>query len=372
MYYITDTCSVTALSRRGVTGVSASRLRPEITGTNSSGPPTRPTHTRHHYIQTKRYTRHTHTRPDGCLHRNGPFQVLLCGLLGIPPSNGVLPRSPMHTRSLVVLKWQAVIELILGISRKLQLERRHLVGKWATDLRRKKTMQSPRMAREMLKLAIHLTPAPDDMILVYEVSTELMNLMTYGDDGDSSDTFHIINCKTKSSLAALSLQMIESSLTELDWGFGKLKAMLTLGYDCANIDEDQPADEIMLRLALEKALYSRSTLVVQVLPSFAHMSPMEHFLKLTAKFYKLLTRMSKSQIAPKGYRQSIPSLKFQKLAENQQIPIKGNLTKIRRETKCIPDLIFQIEDYEKYLIQLSKLTKVNLLRHAKRSVARDF
>ncbi|ONM01926.1 hypothetical protein ZEAMMB73_Zm00001d031000 [Zea mays] len=62
-------------------------------------------------------------------------------------------------------------------------------------------------------------------------------------------------------------------------------------------------------------------------------------------------------IAPKGYRQSIPSLKFQKLAEvtckmltaplydfvfqqNQQIPIKGNLTKIRRETKCIPDLIF--------------------------------
>jgi Fanconi anemia group I protein len=49
-----------------------------------------------------------------------------------------------------------------------------------------------------------------------------------------------------------------------------------------------------------------------------------------------------------------------------------NLAKIKRESKCIPDLIYQIEDYEKYLIQLSKLTKVNLLRHAKRSVARDF
>jgi len=49
-----------------------------------------------------------------------------------------------------------------------------------------------------------------------------------------------------------------------------------------------------------------------------------------------------------------------------------NLAKIRRESKCIPDLIYQIEDYEKYLIQLSKLTKVNLLRYAKRSVARDF
>lgn len=48
------------------------------------------------------------------------------------------------------------------------------------------------------------------------------------------------------------------------------------------------------------------------------------------------------------------------------------LNKIKRENKCIPDLIFQIEDYEKYLILLSKATKINLLRHAKRSTARDF
>ncbi|KAL8196132.1 hypothetical protein R6Q57_025132 [Mikania cordata] len=48
------------------------------------------------------------------------------------------------------------------------------------------------------------------------------------------------------------------------------------------------------------------------------------------------------------------------------------INKIKRENKCIPDLIFQIEDYEKYLILLSKATKINLLRHAKRSTARDF
>jgi Fanconi anemia group I protein len=60
------------------------------------------------------------------------------------------------------------------------------------------------------------------------------------------------------------------------------------------------------------------------------------------------------------------------MLQNLEVPKRGNLAKIRRESKCIPDLIYQIEDYEKYLIQLSKLTKVNLLRHAKRSVARDF
>ena len=44
-------------------------------------------------------------------------------------------------------------------------------------------------------------------------------------------------------------------------------------------------------------------------------SQAEQFLKLTAKFYKLLARMSKSQIAPKGYRQFIPDVKFQKMVE---------------------------------------------------------
>lgn len=34
------------------------------------------------------------------------LQTLICGLLGLPPSNGVLPQSPMHTKSLAVLKRQ--------------------------------------------------------------------------------------------------------------------------------------------------------------------------------------------------------------------------------------------------------------------------
>ncbi|EXB33250.1 Boron transporter 4 [Morus notabilis] len=36
------------------------------------------------------------------------FMTLLCGLLGLPPSNGVLPQSPMHTKSLAVLKGQLI------------------------------------------------------------------------------------------------------------------------------------------------------------------------------------------------------------------------------------------------------------------------
>ncbi|XP_031378469.1 boron transporter 4-like [Punica granatum] len=36
------------------------------------------------------------------------FMTLLCGLVGLPPSNGVLPQSPMHTKSLATLKRQFI------------------------------------------------------------------------------------------------------------------------------------------------------------------------------------------------------------------------------------------------------------------------
>ncbi|GLU22139.1 hypothetical protein SLE2022_382350 [Rubroshorea leprosula] len=36
------------------------------------------------------------------------FLTLLCGLIGLPPSNGVLPQSPMHTKSLAVLESQLI------------------------------------------------------------------------------------------------------------------------------------------------------------------------------------------------------------------------------------------------------------------------
>ncbi|KAK4777983.1 hypothetical protein SAY87_018170 [Trapa incisa] len=36
------------------------------------------------------------------------FMTLLCGLIGLPPSNGVLPQSPMHTKSLATLKRQFI------------------------------------------------------------------------------------------------------------------------------------------------------------------------------------------------------------------------------------------------------------------------
>ncbi|EEF47208.1 boron transporter 1 [Ricinus communis] len=45
------------------------------------------------------------------------FLTLLCGLLGIPPSNGVIPQSPMHTKSLATLKHQLLRSRLVATAR---------------------------------------------------------------------------------------------------------------------------------------------------------------------------------------------------------------------------------------------------------------
>ncbi|ESQ49398.1 hypothetical protein EUTSA_v10020147mg [Eutrema salsugineum] len=46
------------------------------------------------------------------------FLTILCGLLGIPPSNGVIPQSPMHTKSLATLKRQLLRSKLVAAARK--------------------------------------------------------------------------------------------------------------------------------------------------------------------------------------------------------------------------------------------------------------
>uniref|UniRef100_A0A7N2KUK8 Bicarbonate transporter-like transmembrane domain-containing protein n=1 Tax=Quercus lobata TaxID=97700 RepID=A0A7N2KUK8_QUELO len=54
------------------------------------------------------------------------LMTLICGLLGLPPSNGVLPQSPMHTKSLAVLKRQ-------GIRKKMMKHAKECIKHHATN-----------------------------------------------------------------------------------------------------------------------------------------------------------------------------------------------------------------------------------------------
>ncbi|KAK1387415.1 hypothetical protein POM88_015593 [Heracleum sosnowskyi] len=74
--------------------------------------------------------------------------VILCGLTGIPPSNGVIPQSPMHTKSLATLKHQ---DMEMGFSASFADEREIFDGGDHQKPRRDKTSvqcESKRMQRK--------------------------------------------------------------------------------------------------------------------------------------------------------------------------------------------------------------------------------
>ncbi|CAN1147262.1 Probable boron transporter 2 [Linum perenne] len=71
------------------------------------------------------------------------FMVILCGLLGIPPANGVIPQSPMHTKSLATLKHQLLRRKLLAAARKRMSENASLGQVYASMKEAYEQAQSP-------------------------------------------------------------------------------------------------------------------------------------------------------------------------------------------------------------------------------------
>ncbi|CAH1453879.1 unnamed protein product [Lactuca virosa] len=266
------------------------------------------------------------------------------------------------------------------------------VGDWAIRICETSNIANTKIAKSVVNLALSCTQASNDLAVAQDMALELIK--TTG-----SETYRIINNSTETVVSSVILQFLESVLADMDRISMKMKTCFTSAYKGIVVDDDDDDDGIhKSHLTLEETLYQRAEAVMELLSSFVVMNLKdlqgEHVVRLAAKFYKNLARVSKFLIAPKGCKQILPSLKFQKLVEvtckqltgplyifmetmqqKQEASSrasKGILNKIKRENRCIPDLIFQIEDYEKYLILLGKACKMNLLRHAKRSTARDF
>ncbi|XP_047311747.1 Fanconi anemia group I protein [Impatiens glandulifera] len=276
---------------------------------------------------------------------------------------------------------EILCDIIMVIGNELPYDRRHSIGHWAIGISKIKGIQNPKTAKSIVSLGINLSSSPHDVAHAQDIAAELLKIMSSATDGqmEISNIYPLINHSTHATLVSYILQYIEGVVADIDRVTMKLK--------------------MYIGLALEEAIYSRTEAAVKVLSSLVMMKLMdfqaENLLRLAARLYKNLARMSKMRIASKGCKQLFPSLSYQKLVEttcklltgplynfvsdmqqNQEGSGKGKgkgvINRIKRENRCIPDLIFQIEDYERYLIILSKASNVNLLRHAKRSTARDF
>ncbi|XP_020538725.1 Fanconi anemia group I protein isoform X2 [Jatropha curcas] len=294
---------------------------------------------------------------------------------------------------------EILCEMMLMVGEKLPSKWRSSSASWGIHVCKSNGIRNSKVARSVAELAVSLSSPPDDLIVAQHMAKELLQVTGFiglenNNPPEMSESYPIINRSTTTTISACILKSIEAVITEMDWTIKKLKTFSMVMHKSIHLSQN---GEHASGFPVDENLYARAEAAVKVLSSFVLMRlkdpQAEHLLRLIAKFYKHLAQISRLRIAPRGCKQLIPSPTFQRLVEitckQLTVPLytfvaelqkeqqenrktKGIINKIKRENKCIPDLIFQIEDYEKYLIRLSKACKVNLLKHAKRSTSRDF
>uniref|UniRef100_A0A8C8M8W3 FA complementation group I n=1 Tax=Oncorhynchus tshawytscha TaxID=74940 RepID=A0A8C8M8W3_ONCTS len=205
----------------------------------------------------------------------------------------------------------------------------------------------------------------------------------------------------------LVLSQVGKVLDEVDWLITKKKGQLVpdrlSSGDATQAAGQQDPVEKALTLQLGTLLTALNELVQTALPSgvctntlLGELSRTYTILTTLVKYYiqlcsgqqgllparvEKLVKLSGSHLTPQCYS-FITYVQSGELAgggadDKKKKKKEGEATatasaKLLRETKAIPNLIYSIEQYEKYLITLSKKSKVNLMQYMKLSTSRDF
>ncbi|XP_004577990.2 Fanconi anemia group I protein [Ochotona princeps] len=222
---------------------------------------------------------------------------------------------------------------------------------------------------------------------------------------EKTDHFAMVNLKTAApTVCLLVLGQAEKVLEEVDWLITKLKRQgipepLSEEASSQITAANDPAEKAVI-VQLGTLLTAFHELVQTALPSG---SCVDTLLKGLCKMYTTLTALVRYYLQVCRSARGIPKNmeKLVKLSGSHLTPLcysfisyvqnkKSNnsthtgekkkktaavstaMARVLRETKPIPNLIFAIEQYEKFLIQLSKKSKVNLMQHIKLSTSRDF
>ncbi|KAJ6229973.1 hypothetical protein M0813_07194 [Anaeramoeba flamelloides] len=89
--------------------------------------------------------------------------------------------------------------------------------------------------------------------------------------------------------------------------------------------------------------------------------------------FKLLPTEEFSSIVDMIGKIFIPSIEFCiSDKESNQSYLDTTRTQLRKSSKIMPNLVFEIENFQRHLIELSKFANINYMKNFKRSVARDF
>uniref|UniRef100_A0A3Q3C1A7 FA complementation group I n=1 Tax=Haplochromis burtoni TaxID=8153 RepID=A0A3Q3C1A7_HAPBU len=201
---------------------------------------------------------------------------------------------------------------------------------------------------------------------------------------EKQSNFAIVNMKTASTAALLVLSQVDRVLDEVDWLIARKKSQTAsdkLGCEATQTAGRQDPVEKAVTLQLGTLLTALSELVQTALLLGTCTVTL---LRELTRTYTILTTLVKYYIQVCASQHGSLPARFEKLVKLSGSHLTPQcysfityaqvlgMAKLLRETKAIPNLIFSIEQYEKYLITLSKKSKVNLMQYMKLSTSRDF
>lgn len=167
--------------------------------------------------------------------------------------------------------FQVICEIMMITGQELPSEDRSLHGVWVVQMLHSNNIDSPKVAKGLITLAILLNVSPDDLILAQELSVELSSVISFEDESArrNSEIYPFINHSTSTLVATSLLHVIESVVTDIVWATMKLQIFYSISQKRTSSVEMEEHAHIM---ALEETLYSRAEAVATVLSTFVVMN----------------------------------------------------------------------------------------------------
>lgn len=271
------------------------------------------------------------------------------------------------------------------------------VQEWVLQLSKDQNFDNPALTEALLRLLFQLSDqVKANHSMTWELAKELHSKL--GDhkedtEVESHDKYSVVTEDSAPTVLGVTLTHLDTAVALVELAICKMRASLSVGgdYDLGKV---------------EQCIISKSSAVITgvheiIQSALPPGSLVDHTLTTVTKLYNALSSYVKYYLDLYRLRSHTQlSGKFEKLVKmsgdlvsgpvypmityidtiQRQVSDMGKGTKkgagltarAIKESKLIPSLIFAVEQYEKYLITLSRKSRVNLMHGMKMSTNRDF
>uniref|UniRef100_A0A673TR06 FA complementation group I n=1 Tax=Suricata suricatta TaxID=37032 RepID=A0A673TR06_SURSU len=305
-----------------------------------------------------------------------------------------------------------LVTVLSGLSKLLEPSSPQFVQmlSWTSKICKENSQEDASFCKGLMNLLFSLHVLyKSPVTLLRDLSQDIHGLLGDIDQDvemEKTNHFAMVTLRTAApTVCLLVLSQAEKVLEEVDWLITKLKGQVSqemLPEEASSQTSlPNPPVEKAIIMQLGTLLTAFHELVQTALPSG---SCVDILLKDLCKMYTILTalvryylqvcqssggipknmeklvKLSGSHLTPLcysfiSYIQNKKSRSLKSTGEKEKgkaAAVATAMARALRETRPIPNLIFAIEQYEKFLIHLSKKSKVNLMQHMKLSTSRDF